>query len=134
MGVSTESELLTWDQISPHVDKLNSAALEQLIETWRATKDNTSDGVHWGDEVEYQIIKLHSESKEARLCLQQSEVLRKAESPHSNTAYEWQPEFARFMAESNPNKPYTMRLQDLAEVSTSMKKRYTFEYSGIFPN
>lgn len=131
MGVDTESELLTWDQIKPHVDKLNSAALEQLIDTWQATKDNTSDGVYWGDEVEYQIIKIHSDFKEAHLCLQQSDILRKADSADSTTTYEWQPEFARFMAESNPTKPYTVRLEELAGVATSMRKRYVVGRPGI---
>lgn len=134
MGVETESDLFTWEQIKPHVNKLNNAALIQLIDTWQITKDNTSDGVCWGDEVEYQIIKLHSESEEAHLCLQQSEILRQAESDESTTTFEWQPEFARFMAESNPTKPYTIQLEDLAGVATSMRRRYMSSRSGISPN
>lgn len=120
-GTASNESFLKWDQINPHDAKLKAKALDQLIEAWTAFKDNTSEGITWGDEVEYQIVHIDDDHQEARLSLKQDFVLDKAEN--GAVEYEWQPEYAKYMAESSPKGPFGPKIADLAKVHHSMAKR-----------
>lgn len=121
MGVTNEDLYLPWHKIEPHVEELKQKALKELLQAWRVAQNYHAEKLRWGDEIEYQMITLHDNNKEAHLSLEQDEILDNAKN--RNTRFEWQPEFTKYMAESNPLEPYTFRMKDLAGVHQNMTKR-----------
>lgn len=81
----------------------------------------------WGDEVEYMIIKFDDEKQTARVSLKALEMLDKLQekeiSDPSNVKSLWRPEYAAYMIEGTPGKPYGGLLSHFNLVESSMKYR-----------
>lgn len=72
----------------------------------------------WGDEVECQIVRFDHEAREVRLLLKQRELLEKL--PKTGV---FQPEFALYMIETTPERPYTSSLSSLLGVEDNLRQR-----------
>ncbi|KAL4888274.1 glutamate cysteine ligase [Aspergillus ambiguus] len=104
--------------------------LMRLLNLWRREKKRQDFDALWGDEVEYTLISLDPDTGRATVLLDQPRILGEWES---QIGYEnkmqspgnlpiLHPEWASYMIESTPAKPYSERPADLLAVEKDMKR------------
>ncbi|KAJ7346569.1 glutamate-cysteine ligase catalytic subunit [Mycena albidolilacea] len=132
MGLLYLGTPLTWDEVEKHADHVRFHGITQFLHTWDRLKDRHGDELLWGDEVEYLVVALDDERKDARLSLRQTEILEKLSSicgsissgsPESVSVPTFHPEYGRYMLESTPGSPYTGSIPDLISVEANMRYR-----------
>jgi hypothetical protein len=64
----------TWDDSKQNLGYIRNAGTRQFISTYNRVKDLKGDELLWGDETEYGIFHIDSESKKVRLSLRAKEV------------------------------------------------------------
>ncbi|ANB14503.1 glutamate--cysteine ligase [Sugiyamaella lignohabitans] len=130
MGLLSLGTPLEWNEVSQYTDHVREHGIEQLIHIHNANKDKKNDSLLWGDEVEYMVVELDPESKEAKLSLRQAQILddlAQAEKKGDLTAHNvvFHPEYGRYMLEATPAKPFTGDFKDLLLVEANMATRRT---------
>ncbi|KAJ7132792.1 glutamate-cysteine ligase catalytic subunit [Mycena crocata] len=134
MGLLYLGTPLTWEDVRKHADHVRFHGITQFLHTWDRLKDRHGDELLWGDEVEYMVVALDDEKKDARLSLRQTEILQKLNSivgslssdcPDSVSVPTFHPEYGRYMLESTPGSPYTGSIPDLLSVEANMRYRRT---------
>ncbi|KAJ7188317.1 glutamate-cysteine ligase catalytic subunit [Mycena filopes] len=132
MGLLFLGTPLTWEEAKKQADHVRFHGITQFLHTWDRLKDRHGDELLWGDEVEYLVVALDDEAKDARLSLRQTEILEKLSSivgsissdcPDSVSVPTFHPEYGRYMLESTPGSPYTGSIPDLLSVEGNMRYR-----------
>ncbi|EEB12269.1 glutamate--cysteine ligase, putative [Pediculus humanus corporis] len=127
MGLLTEGSPLTWEETRDLADHVREHGITQFINLYHKLKDRQGDFLKWGDEVEYMIVKFDHERKTARLSLRAQEILPILQEPEKNDPESvkslWRPEYAAYMIEGTPGKPYGGLLSFFNTVETNMKLR-----------
>ncbi|KAJ6499344.1 glutamate-cysteine ligase catalytic subunit [Mycena sanguinolenta] len=132
MGLLYLGTPLTWDEAKKHADHVRTHGITQFLHTWDRLKDRHGDELLWGDEVEYLVVALDDEKKDAKLSLRQTEILEKlsaissvisSDCPESVSVPTFHPEYGRYMLESTPGSPYTGSIPDLLSVEANMRYR-----------
>ncbi|KAG6375363.1 glutamate-cysteine ligase-domain-containing protein [Boletus reticuloceps] len=143
MGLLYLGTPLTWDETSKYADHVREHGITQFLHTWDRVKDRQGDELLWGDEVEYMVIALDNETKNAKLSLRQTEILAKLsksitdledDTPDSISIPTFHPEYGRYMLESTPGSPYTGSIQDLLSVESNMHYRRLLARRHLNPN
>lgn len=127
MGLLTEGTPLSWEEtkkLAPHV---REHGVNQFISIYKKLKERKGDVLKWGDEIEYIIVKFNDGKKEAKVSLRAEEilaVLNQKELQNPDTVkFLWRPEFAAYMIEGTPGKPYGGTLAHFNIVETNMRMR-----------
>ncbi|KAL4073905.1 glutamate-cysteine ligase-domain-containing protein [Scleroderma citrinum] len=129
MGLLYLGTPLTWEETKQYADHVREHGITQFLHTWDAVKDRTGDELLWGDEVEYMVVTLDSEQRNAKLSLLQTPVLEKLGdtltdlSGDSVPVAQFHPEYGSYMLESTPGSPYTGSIVDLLSVESNMRYR-----------
>ncbi|QPG75894.1 hypothetical protein FOA43_003280 [Brettanomyces nanus] len=130
MGLLSQGTPLSWMESRKYNEHVRDNGVEQLINCFRAAKDRSQDPFLWGDEIEYQMIRIDDDAKSAKLALDETEVLinlaenGKGRSNSVNHGVLFHPEYGRFMLEATPLKPYDGRkLSDYSYVEQNMAVR-----------
>ncbi|KIK67150.1 hypothetical protein GYMLUDRAFT_69344 [Collybiopsis luxurians FD-317 M1] len=132
MGLLSLGTPLSWDDTKTVADHIRNHGITQFLHTWDRLKDKNGDELLWGDEIEYMVVYLDDESKNAKLSLRQTEILTKLSSIVNNLISETQdsitpptfhPEYGRYMLESTPGSPFTGSISDLLAVEKNMRYR-----------
>ncbi|KAJ7680279.1 glutamate-cysteine ligase catalytic subunit [Mycena polygramma] len=143
MGLLYLGTPLTWEEVKKHADHVRFHGITQFLHTWDRLKDRQGDELLWGDEVEYLVVALDDEEKDARLSLRQTEILEKLSSivgsissdcPDSISVPTFHPEYGRYMLESTPGSPYTGSIPDLLSVEANMRYRRVLARKHLKPN
>lgn len=127
MGLLSEGSPLSWEETKKHADHVRKHGIRQFINLYRKLKDRKKDVLYWGDEVEYMLVKFDDESKTARLRLDADRVLeilqqQEKDTPHDHPST-WRPEYASYMVEGTPGKPYGGLFAHFNVVEANMKLR-----------
>lgn len=101
MGLLSLGTPLPWEEAKKYADHVRYHGITQFLNIWKRLKDRQGDELLWGDEVnvqpyhyhgglfslfrrfhkiEYMIVELHAEDKNALLSLCQTDILRKLDS------------------------------------------------------
>lgn len=117
-----------WDQVKNYTDHVRTHGIEQLINIFNANKSKTNDALLWGDEVEYMVVAVDDNKKEAHLSLRQAQILKELEETGKTGGLNeynvvFHPEYGRYMLESTPARPFTGDFVDLLKVQDNMKAR-----------
>ncbi|KAJ7072365.1 glutamate-cysteine ligase catalytic subunit [Mycena amicta] len=137
MGLLYLGTPMSWDN---HV---RFHGITQFLYIWDKLKDRHGDELLWGDEVEYMVVALDDERKDARLSLRQTEILEKlssivndisSECPDSVSVPTFHPEYGRYMLEATPGSPYTGSIPDLLSVEANMRYRRVLARQHLKPN
>ncbi|KAH9992488.1 glutamate-cysteine ligase catalytic subunit [Russula vinacea] len=144
MGLLSLGTPLDWEQAKPFAEHVRSHGITQFLNTWDRLKGRFGDELLWGDEViEYMIVQLDSDSKDAVLSLCQTDILAKLQNPTSGMDTKigadvvppvFHPEYGRFMLESTPGAPYTGSVRDLVLVEFDMRLRRQLARSKLKRN
>jgi glutamate--cysteine ligase catalytic subunit len=128
MGLLSLGTPMTWDDAKKKSDFVHGHGITQFLNVWKnvSTTKKDSEGLLWGDEIEYSVVNMDKRSKVARLSLNAAEVLadlQEDELLKENYQASWKPEYAKYMIEGTPGLPYGSRLIDLLKVEDNMKLR-----------
>eukprot|EP01079_Euglenida_sp_SAG-EU17-18_P003846 gene3846-4231_t len=90
----------------------------------------------WGDEVEMMLIWKDPASRTVKLLTRAGPVLEELEAKGKNQllATAWRPEYASYMLEATPPRPFSGQLDCILSVEASMKARMTELQNQLGPN
>ncbi|KAI0295817.1 glutamate-cysteine ligase catalytic subunit [Multifurca ochricompacta] len=143
MGLLSLGTPLHWDQAKHYAEHVRYHGISQFLNTWDRLKDRQGDELLWGDEVEYMVIQLDTDNKDAVLSLCQTEVLAKLQAltddmntktGSSAVPPVFHPEYGRYMLESTPGAPYSGSVHDLLLVESNMRLRRHLARSNLKPD
>ncbi|KAJ5185914.1 Glutamate-cysteine ligase catalytic subunit [Penicillium cf. griseofulvum] len=136
MGLPVEGPSIGWPETEQAAPNVQRWATEQLLCLWRKQRHRRDNVPSWGDEIEYNLVDLNSTSERATLLLDQEKVIRQWEnSPASKeepVVLQW--EWAKYVVETTPAKPYTESIEDLLSVQQNMKRRRQVINRSLSPN
>ncbi|KAF6203999.1 hypothetical protein GE061_002338 [Apolygus lucorum] len=127
MGLLSEGSPLTWEKTKELADHVREQGIIQFINMYHKLKDRHGDVLKWGDEVEYMLVKFEDSNKRAPLVLKGNDLLqilnqKEAENPHDLKSV-WRPEYAGYMIEGTPGKPFGGLLAHFNIVEANMRYR-----------
>ncbi|ESO07411.1 hypothetical protein HELRODRAFT_76604 [Helobdella robusta] len=128
MGLLSEGTPLSWEESKRVADHVRKHGIIQFINQYNKLKDRSKDCLLWGDEViEYMLVNLNDKTKKAALVLNAQPILEKLmedeykhPEEHQTT---WRPEYASYMVEGTPGKPYGPRMSHFNVVEANMRRR-----------
>ncbi|XP_038051745.1 glutamate--cysteine ligase catalytic subunit-like [Patiria miniata] len=130
MGLLSLGKPLSWEEIKAngYDEHIRRHGLIQFVSLYNKLKDRPCDVLKWGDEVEYMLVKLDHENKSAKLLLKAEEILptlqeQEENNPKGDLKTLWRPEYAAYMVEGTPGKPYGGLMAHLNTVEANMKFR-----------
>nr|AAV48595.2 gamma-glutamylcysteine synthetase [Laeonereis acuta] len=127
MGLLSEGSPLSWEETKKYADHVRKHGIIQFINLYKKLKDRSNGCLRWGDEVEYMLVKLNRSKKEARLLLNAEQVLaelqRREKERHGDLVTLWRPEYAAYMVEGTPGKPYGHLMAHFNRVEANMRAR-----------
>uniref|UniRef100_T1IQF3 Innexin n=1 Tax=Strigamia maritima TaxID=126957 RepID=T1IQF3_STRMM len=127
MGLLSEGNPLNWEETKRLADHVRKHGVLQFINQYHKLKDRQGDTLMWGDEVEYCLIKYDNEKKRALVSLRALEILQKLQEKELNNPEKvkslWRPEYASYMIEGTPGKPYGGLMAHFNIVEANMKAR-----------
>ena len=108
MGLLTEGEPLSWEDTKKYADHVRKHGVTQFVRLYRKLEDRKGDVLKWGDEVEYNLVKLDPDKNEAKLILKAHPLLQvlqeRQNSGEKGLDATWHPEFGAYMVEGTPGK------------------------------
>nr|XP_023025104.1 glutamate--cysteine ligase-like isoform X1 [Leptinotarsa decemlineata] len=127
MGLLNESVTpLSHKDTMKYAQHVREHGITQFINLYKRLKDRQGDVLKWGDEIEYSIIKFDHDREEAKVSLRSFEVLgslNEKQKEEEEAAALWGPEYAAYMIEGTPGKPYGGLLAHFNVVEANMKHR-----------
>ncbi|XP_071957719.1 glutamate--cysteine ligase catalytic subunit-like [Antedon mediterranea] len=127
MGLLSEGSPLSWEETKKLAEHVRNHGVEQFINLYERLKDRKGDVLKWGDEIEYMLVRLDQNSQRAQLNLRGPELLKilqeKEQTSPSNHPTTWRPEYANYMVEGTPGKPYGGTLAHFNIVEANMRLR-----------
>lgn len=109
MGFLGEGKTLIWEEAQKHADYIRHHGILQFIELFKTLKDRQNDSLKWGDEIEYMLVWLDPQNKEAKVLLKAPELLHELQQeeehlpPGGVLPMLWRPEYGRHQVEArNP--------------------------------
>ena len=123
--------------------KLKSAALLQLIHAFKATaySSRPASSCRWGYEVEYFLTAVHPDSSTVQLLPEYPTVQAALCNSKEDKVSVWNPEYAAFMIEGTPLKPFLLNQPNLGAViwdslrleRAALAKQLTHLFENAFP-
>jgi glutamate--cysteine ligase catalytic subunit len=129
MGLLDVGTPLSWAESIPYISTVKHNGLLQLINIHNTLQHRQNDHFLYGDELEYVIVKLDKQQKTARLVLKGKQVQTKLEKAMQDLQDGrlinalFHPEYAMYMIEATPYKPYQGFSSDLALIESNMELR-----------
>ncbi|KAG4103081.1 GCS-domain-containing protein [Neocallimastix lanati (nom. inval.)] len=128
MGLLSLGTPMPWEDAKKKSDYVHEHGIEQFLNVWdqvsKTKKD--SEGLLWGDEIEYSVVNMDNDNRVARLSLNAADVLKNLQEDEQlkqNYEASWKPEYAKYMIEGTPGLPYGSKLEDLLKVEQNMNLR-----------
>ena len=127
MGLQVIGTPLTWSQIKPHVDELKKRGVRGFLHLYELYKDKKNNVLKWGDEIEFNLVKFDHNNKNVYLLLKASELLPILQDAHKHDELaaktSWTPEYANYMIEGIPARPYGDKMSDFFRLEGNMSLR-----------
>ncbi|XP_064652181.1 glutamate--cysteine ligase catalytic subunit-like [Lineus longissimus] len=140
MGLLSEGSPLTWEETKKLADHVRKHGIQQFINQYHKVtkklqelreknhgkKMDSMVELKWGDEVEYILVKFDDENRRVGVNLKATQLMEKLmenEEENKLTIGLWRPEYAEYMVEGTPGKPYESDLAYFNVVESNMKRR-----------
>lgn len=128
---------MDWADAKKVAEYVRTHGITQLIAVFARAAEFEGLSLLWGDEVEYMVVKLDEEKRLARLALRSHDILGAFEEARQRGEVKedviWHPEYASYMVESTPQKPFSASLLDFMQVETNMAARRTALQRFLLP-
>ncbi|KAK7467809.1 hypothetical protein BaRGS_00036953 [Batillaria attramentaria] len=127
MGLLSEGSPLSWEETKRHADHVRKHGIVQFLNQYHKLESRTKDVLYWGDEVEYQLVKFDHANRCVRLALRTQQVLHELKEQHTKSTDDqvsaWHPEYAEYMVEGTPGRPYGGLMAHFNLVEANMRRR-----------
>lgn len=134
MGLLSSGKPLKWADTESLADYVRGEGVEQFLVQYGRNKDRQGDNLVWGDEIEYVMVEFDEARQQCHLYIHGAVTLEELEKAFPDGEVIWHPEFARYMLESTPGKPYDHSLAGMLQVEAQMKLRRAQAESVLGPN
>lgn len=126
--MQTDDTTLGWAEARPYYERVRSSALRHLCSIFAARNGGRDDGshsmdVHWGDELEYHVLRVEPARRAVAPSLRNVELVAALRAGAPDGANEWQLEAPKWLVESSPARPYGPALNGMLDVEASMRAR-----------
>lgn len=127
MGLLSEGSPLEWDETKKWAAHVREHGITQFINLYHRLKNRTGDVLKWGDEVEYMLVHFDDEAQRVRLSLKADPVLKALQEAEEQNPDDhpttWRPEYAAYMVEGTPGKPFGNLMSHFNQVESNMRRR-----------
>ena len=125
MGLLTKGEPFEWSLIHEYRDVVKRRGIKGFLKIYDQYKDHRHDVLKWGDEIEFNLVRFDHRNKKVYLLLKASKLLPILEEAqtHYDIKTHWCPEFADFMIEGTPAKPYGDDMNDFIKLEDNIHLR-----------
>ncbi|KAH9508373.1 hypothetical protein Btru_050936 [Bulinus truncatus] len=128
MGLLTEGTALSWEETKKVADHVRRHGIQQFLAQYRKLMSRRKDVLYWGDEVEYQLVRFDHANKKVYVSLRAQDVLKALtkkvqQKSDSSAATSWHPEYAEYMVEGTPGRPYGGMIAHFNIVEANMSLR-----------
>eukprot|EP00601_Ochromonadales_sp_CCMP2298_P025617 CAMPEP_0173290756 /NCGR_PEP_ID=MMETSP1143-20121109/11746_1 /TAXON_ID=483371 /ORGANISM="non described non described, Strain CCMP2298" /LENGTH=1044 /DNA_ID=CAMNT_0014229861 /DNA_START=142 /DNA_END=3271 /DNA_ORIENTATION=- len=128
MGILTEGEALTPEEMRDASAYIREHGVTQFLHTWERDRDLHDDELKFGDEIECGLYVVDSVNKTVKISLRSAELRAQLDEKeglyrHETESCTWHPEFGAWMIESTPSRPYSHYTTDLIRVERNMVLR-----------
>lgn len=130
MGLLPIGEPLSWEETKKHSVQARRRGIEQFIKLYSCFKQRNDDPFKYGDEVEYSLVRFDHKQKRVYLLRKADMLLKELQAGSvensgkvSDMECEWSPEYANYMLEAMPARPYEADLASVLRIETNMRKR-----------
>lgn len=131
-GLLVKGTPLVWEDSLKHLKYVREHGIAQFLATYKRVKHLSNDCLLWGEEVEYQIIRVDHEEKTTKISLRAKELEDQLNAKEAEflaaggrpaDGCNWVPEYGSWMIEATPAVPYTGFTQDLCRVEVNLRLR-----------
>lgn len=135
MGLLVDGVPLDWEPSKAYIARVKRDGIAQFLSVFDKAKSLQSNGLKWGDEVEYMLVRTQrptldgARGRSSALVLSAPkllDVLQREENSQpegSSVPVLWRPEYANWMIEGTPGVPYRCYAADLCVVEQNMALR-----------
>jgi glutamate--cysteine ligase catalytic subunit len=126
MGLLTVGTPLNWSEIKQFSDLIKRKGIKQFLNIYNRYKTHENDSLKWGDEIEFSILKFDHENRKVYLSLSADKllpILQEPENTGQNAETLWRPEYANYMVEGTPGRPYDDSIRNFLLVQKNMQLR-----------
>ncbi|KAL3312506.1 hypothetical protein Ciccas_008903 [Cichlidogyrus casuarinus] len=143
MGLLTEGEALDWPHTKVYADFIRRKGIEQFIYVHNHLKTRSRDQLLWGDEIEYILLKHDKVNKKTSLYLNGTKILQELSKEENEQIASgsdnfleclWRPEYAEYMVEGLPGRPFGHHLAHFNLVEDNMRKRRAILKAALPPD
>nr|CDS33987.1 glutamate cysteine ligase catalytic subunit [Hymenolepis microstoma] len=129
MVLKTSGEALSWAETKKHADIVRREGIRQFIRQYHKLAKASGAALYFGDEIEYTLIRVDPKTKDAKLLLIASELVPYMQwdenklPPGTPIDVLWGPEYADYMIEGTPGRPFGHLPEYMNTVEFNMQKR-----------
>ncbi|KAL5112948.1 Glutamate--cysteine ligase catalytic subunit [Taenia crassiceps] len=129
MVLMTSGVPLSWSETKKYASVVRREGIRQFIRQYHKLSKSTGAALYFGDEIEYTLIHIDPKTKDARVLLIASELIPYMQweenklPPGSQIDVLWRPEYAAYMIEGTPGKPFGHLPEYMNTVEFNMQKR-----------
>eukprot|EP00037_Helgoeca_nana_P001738 m.29153 g.29153 ORF g.29153 m.29153 type:complete len:756 (-) comp12085_c0_seq1:341-2608(-) len=140
MGVLTVATPVKWEESIKHLPYVREHGVLQFMENYKKCEDFSRDGLLYGDELEYGILKIDPVNKKIQLSLRGKEIMDTLNSREpgvegaSAGRCNWVPEYGSWMVEATPAVPYDGYVSGLRSIETNMRLRRARLLAALRPD
>lgn len=134
MGLLPVGEPLSWEETKKHSMQARRRGIEQFLKLYACSRSRNNDAFKFGDEIEFSLVKFDHKQKRVYLLLKADELLKQltnnseaggsaGAATNTELGCEWSPEYANYMLEAMPARPYESDLSSILKIEASMRAR-----------
>uniref|UniRef100_A0A7S3GJD9 Glutamate--cysteine ligase n=1 Tax=Palpitomonas bilix TaxID=652834 RepID=A0A7S3GJD9_9EUKA len=127
MGLLVQGTPLAWSDSRQYVEHVKQHGVSQLLHVIDQTGGRLKSCLKAGDETEYTLVFFDEKEKKAYLSLSAPDILDTLMKDEKDGVPDlqvlWRPEYANWMIEAVPGKPYSCFAQELLLVERNMTTR-----------
>jgi glutamate--cysteine ligase catalytic subunit len=127
MGLLKDDKVLKWEEMKIHIKNYKMKGILQFLELYKQFKNNKSIPYYWGYEMEYMFVICDKHAGSFKLNLIGSEMIEKlSDIVDADNLSCWKPEYANWMIEKIPEKPYTNKDLEFLNIENDIKDELTY--------
>ena len=126
MGLLSHGTPLSWPETKQNADRVRTKGINEFLNIYNRFKRNKNEPFKWGDEIEFSLVKFDPVNKRVYLLLKAETVLSeldKQKETNSEKNVSFHPEYASYMVEATPARPFDYDLNCFTKLQENMKLR-----------
>nr|XP_039254542.1 glutamate--cysteine ligase catalytic subunit-like [Styela clava] len=129
-----DGEPLSWEETKKYASHVREHGITQFLNIYEKLKNRHGDILKWGDEVEYSLLHFDHENRKVQLVLRGEKIceklMEKEENDPDSCDSLWRKEYARYMIEGTPGKPYggLMAHFNMVEANMALRRKEVEEH------